>query len=158
MLTGKFYSTLKQNIGVFITSLYFHSRPYLAKPINDSSGLSDHFTCINTGDFNFRGQRHWIIVPHTLDCGEVGTVKESSKRGGGEDCRPIWRAGGQRGCEWMDFSLFALFVLLRRYDYAAQTDLVFRDRVSLCSPGSPGTLDTRLALNTEICLPLLPKC
>ena len=27
-----------------------------------------------------------------------GTVKESSNRGGAEDCRSIWRAGGQKGC------------------------------------------------------------
>ena len=38
---------------------------------------------------------------------------------------------------------------------------VFRDRVSLGSPGCPGTHfvdQARLASNSEICLPLPPKC
>jgi hypothetical protein len=37
--------------------------------------------------------------------------------------------------------------------------LVFRDRVSLCSPGCPElALQIRLASNSEIRLPLPPKC
>jgi hypothetical protein len=37
--------------------------------------------------------------------------------------------------------------------------LVFRDRVSLCSPGSSGTHTVDQAgPNSEICLPLPPKC
>jgi hypothetical protein len=37
--------------------------------------------------------------------------------------------------------------------------LVFQDRVSLCSPGCPGThFVHRLASNAEICLPLPPEC
>jgi hypothetical protein len=35
--------------------------------------------------------------------------------------------------------------------------LLFFDRVSLCSPGCPGTHSIRLALNSEILLPLPPK-
>ena len=38
--------------------------------------------------------------------------------------------------------------------------LLFQDRVSLCSPGCPGThsVDQAGLELTEICLPLLPKC
>lgn len=60
----------------------------VAKANNNSGGHSVHINCINTGDFNFRGQRHW----------NHGTM-----------CTELWLSRVAKLNKWMGF--IVLFVL-----------------------------------------------